>query len=247
MTDPAAQPPLEDWPGEDRRRPARSNPTWVVREPLARWLEREAATAAEARGRYRLLDVGCGCKPYLPYVASHASAYVGVDVVENPLADLHGAVEDLPVEDASFDLVLCTQVLEHCDDPERAVRELRRVLAPGGRLLASTHGVQVYHPSPGDFWRWTHTGLERLFREHADWAALSVVPSSGTAATVCMLLGLYLELATKRTPLARLGRAGVAGLNRLGPALDRRSSRLREPGPGTLFANYHVTADAPSS
>ncbi|RPH55393.1 MAG: methyltransferase domain-containing protein, partial [Acidobacteria bacterium] len=60
-------------------------------------------------------------------------------------------------------------LLEHVEDPARAVRELHRVTSPGGRVLASTHGVQVYHPSPTDYWRWTHAGLERLFRQNADW------------------------------------------------------------------------------
>ena len=126
------------------------------------WLEAEAARAGTDLGRYRVLDVGCGIKPYLPYFEPYAAEYVGVDL-ENPAADLEGSVEALPVEDASFDLVLCTQVLEHVTDPDIAVRELHRVVAPGGRVLASTHGVQVYHPSPTDYWRWTHTGLERLF------------------------------------------------------------------------------------
>src|ERR687886_645662 len=131
---------------------------------------------------YRVLDVGCGVKPYYPFFEPYASEYVGVDVVENPAADLQGAVESLPVADASFDLVLCIQVLEHADDPVRAVRELRRVVAPGGAVLASTHGVQVYHPAPVDLWRWTHAGLDRLFRQNADWSSLSVRPSSGTTA-----------------------------------------------------------------
>ena len=74
--------------------------------------------------------------------------------------------------------MLCTQVLEHVDDPAQAVRELARVTAPGGRVLASTHGVQVYHPSPVDYWRWTHAGLERLFRQNAEWASVTVVPAS---------------------------------------------------------------------
>ena len=49
---------------------------------------------------------------------------------------LDGTIESIPAEDASFDLVLCTQVLEHCDDPAQGVRELRRVTKPGGRVLA---------------------------------------------------------------------------------------------------------------
>ena len=156
---------MEAWPGQERRHPPLSSPTWAVRAPLAAWLEEQA----RAGSGYRVLDVGCGPKPYYPFFAERASEYVGVDVVENPAAELRGAVEALPVDDGSFDLVLCTQVLEHCDDPAQAVRELRRVTAPGGRVLASTHGTQVYHPSPQDYWRWTHAGLRRLFEENGEW------------------------------------------------------------------------------
>ena len=230
----------QDWPGAERRRPPLTSPTWAVRAPLAAWLQEHAA--AGERG-YRVLDVGCGPKPYYPFFAERASEYVGVDVVENPAAELRGPVEDLPVEDASFDLVLCTQVLEHCDDPSQAIRELRRVTAPGGRVLASTHGTQVYHPSPQDYWRWTHTGLARLFEQHADWESVRVAPGAGTATTLAMLLGTYVEIALRRTTLAK---PPVWLLNRLGPALDARSRMLREPVPGSLIANFHVVATVAS-
>ena len=224
-----------DWPGEERRRPPLTSPTWAVRAPLAAWLQEHAG-----RGEgYRVLDVGCGPKPYYPFFADRASEYVGVDVVENPAAELRGSVEDLPVEDASFDLVLCTQVLEHCDDPAQAVRELRRVTAGGGRVLASTHGAQVYHPSPQDYWRWTHAGLTRLFEEQADWQSVEVAPGAGTATTMAMLLGTYVEIALRRTPLAK---PPVWLLNRAGAALDARSKQLRDPVPGSLIANFHVVA-----
>jgi SAM-dependent methyltransferase len=224
------------WPGEERRRPPQSSATWAVRAPLAAWLQAQAATG---EGGYRVLDVGCGPKPYYPFFAERASEYVGVDVVDNPAAELRGAVEDLPVEDASFDLVLCTQVLEHCDDPAQAVRELRRVTAPGGRVLASTHGTQVYHPSPQDYWRWTHAGLHRLFEQNASWASVDVAPGAGTATTLAMLLGTFVEIAARRTPLAR---PPVWLLNRVGAALDARVRSLRDPVPGSLIANFHVVA-----
>ena len=141
---------------EHARAPRRSSITWGVRAPLSAWLRAEAERAATDLGRYRVLDVGCGYRPYEPFFAPHASEYVGVDM-DNQAADLQGVVEALPVPDHSFDVVLCTQVLEHTSDPALAVRELARVVAPGGRVLASTHGTAVYHPAPNDFWRWTHT------------------------------------------------------------------------------------------
>jgi len=226
------------WPGAERREPRASSATWVVRHALASWLR---AQAEELRGEapVRVLDVGCGVKPYYPFFADVAGEYVGVDVVENPAAELIGPVEALPVDDASFDVVLCTQVLEHCDDPAQAVRELRRVARPGGRVLASTHGVQVYHPSPSDYWRWTHEGLHRLFTTEAQWASLTVEPAAGSASALAMLLGTYVEIAFRRTLLAR---PPVWVLNRIGAALDRQVASLRDPVPGSLIPNFHVVA-----
>jgi SAM-dependent methyltransferase len=228
----------------DRRLdPPRSMPTYAVRAPLVRWLAEEARRAHADLGRYRVLDVGCGQKPYLPLFEPFADEYVGVDPVENPVADLRGSVEDLPVEDDRYDVVVCSQVLEHCDDPAQAVRELRRVTAPGGRVLATTHGVHVYHPSPTDFWRWTHAGLERLFRTNADWASVTVTPASGTTACLGMLMSVYFDLALRRSRVGPLARPLVTAINTIAEAVDRRFARLREPAPGTIFANYHVLAE----
>ena len=232
-------PKVEDWPGHDRRYPRLSSPTWAVRAPLAAWLRQQAQAAGTG---YRVLDVGCGPKPYYPFFAERASQYVGVDVVAHEAADLVGPVESLPVGDGEFDLVLCTQVLEHCDDPVQAVRELRRVTAPRGRVLASTHGVQWYHPSPVDYWRWTHEGLRRLFTANVEWGSVTVEPSGGTAACLAMLAGAYTELALGRVGVRRLAGGPVALLNRTATALDRRSSLLGELRPGSLTANFHVVA-----
>lgn len=230
---------------DPRLDPPRSMPTYAVRAPLVRWLREQAHDAYGALGRYRVLDVGCGQKPYEPFFAPYAMAYVGVDPVDNPRAELKGAVENLPVDDASFDIVLCNQVLEHCDDPARAVSELRRVTAPGGRVLASTHGVMAYHPSPTDYWRWTHAGLEKLFSENGAWESVRVTPASGTTACLGMLIAMYLDLGLRRAGIGALARPLVAGINSASGAIDARSARLREPGPGALFANLHVVAEAP--
>jgi SAM-dependent methyltransferase len=233
---------VREWPGRERREPPASSPTWVVRAPLAAWLREQAGEAARTYGRYRVLDVGAGIKPYYPFFEHHAETYVGVDL--GPEADLQGTVESIPVDDESFDVVLCTQVLEHCGDPAAAVAELRRVVRPGGRVLASTHGVQVYHPAPEDLWRWTHTGLERLFREHADWSSLDVRPASGTTACVGMLVAHFLDLLCHRAHVRALARPLVWAINRTAAAIDERVPLLRQPIPGSICANYHVEAIA---
>jgi SAM-dependent methyltransferase len=225
--------------------PPRSMTTYAVRGPLVRWLREQAKDAYMTLGPYRVLDVGCGTKPYEPLFGPYAKSYVGVDRLDNPRAELRGTAEAIPVEDRSFDVVLCNQVLEHCDDPAQTVRELRRVTVPGGRVLASTHGVMPYHPSPTDYWRWTHAGLEKLFLENGTWASVRVTPASGTTACIAMIISINLSLTVRRFHMGALERPLIAGLNGVAEAIDARSPRLRTPGPSTLFANFHVRALVP--
>ena len=231
-------------PGAARRSPPPGTATYALLKPLSDWLRAEAQALHAERGPYRVLDVGCGVKPYYPWFEPYVSEYVGLDVPGTPNAELEGTIEAIPAEDASFDLVLCTQVLEHCDDPPQGVRELRRVVKESGRVLLSTHGVQVYHPAPHDLWRWTHEGLERLFLTNGTWASVSVRPAVGTTATLALLLSIYVDLAARRAHAAPLGRLLIRALQAAAGSIDRRSATLREPGPGTLHANYHVTAVA---
>ncbi|MEP7335128.1 MAG: class I SAM-dependent methyltransferase, partial [Actinomycetota bacterium] len=117
-------------PGEARRNPPPGTPTSALLKPLSDWIRAEAESFHAEHGPYRVLDVGCGVKPYYPWFEPYVSEYVGLDIGGNPNAELEGTIESIPAEDASFDLVLCTQVLEHCDDPAQGVRELRRVTKP---------------------------------------------------------------------------------------------------------------------
>ena len=218
----------------ERLKPTRASVQYPVRRPLLEWLR-----AREVRGR--VLDVGCGDRPY-DSLFTEADELVGFDVPTNERADLHGTIDSIPVDDASFDVALCLQVLEHVPDPAAAIRELHRVVRPGGRVLLTTHGVYPFHPNPDDLWRWTHQGLDLLFRTNAEWTFVTVSPGAGTAATTAMLVNHGLDLLAKRTHVRPLGVPVVAALNAIGEALDGAVPLLRSTAPGTLHANYHVEA-----
>ena len=179
-------------------------PDWYVLRELARAI-REVVGRLHLRDM-RVLDYGCGERPYEPWFTAAGARYKG--------ADLDGAHEvdispggALLVEDASAELVVSFQVLEHVRDVAAYLREARRVLVPGGSLLLSTHGTWLYHPHPQDYRRWTIDGL-RLEVETHGFRLVSIEPAAGPLAwtTVLRALGLCHMLA--KVPLA--GRALVA-------------------------------------
>ena len=63
--------------------------------------------------------------------AREADRYVTADL-ESPLADMHFDVQQIPLEDGSFDVVICNHIMEHIEDDRLAMRELHRILKRGG-------------------------------------------------------------------------------------------------------------------
>jgi SAM-dependent methyltransferase len=108
------------------------------------------------------LDVGCDLSPYSGILAKHGWRVETLDIAPGPGVDHVGMVERTELPEASFDLVLCTQVIEHCLDPWAALRELHRIVRPGGYLVWTVPQVWFYHPHPDDNWRFTPEGVTRL-------------------------------------------------------------------------------------
>jgi SAM-dependent methyltransferase len=106
-----------------------------------------------------VVDFGAGEAPYRPLFESHPWVrYLTCDLDGRPDL-LLGADGGVPLPNASADLIVSFQVLEHVEDVGRYLRECARLLRPGSRLLLSTHGTWLYHPHPTDFRRWTREGL----------------------------------------------------------------------------------------
>ena len=117
------------------------------------WERRRALLLGEARPGERVLDLGCGAGRFVAALRDAGADPVGVELAEAALerargnapgADLRRLADDgsLPLEHASVDLVWCSEVLEHVADTAHLLLEVRRVLRPGGRLLATVpfHG-----------------------------------------------------------------------------------------------------------
>jgi SAM-dependent methyltransferase len=121
------------------------------------------------RFKGRLLDVGCGRKPYRSLF--HAGEYVGleIDTPENRAhkqADFFYDGGAFPFPDQCFDGRVCKQVLEHVFTPERFLAEIWRVLRPGGILLVTIPFVWDEHEQPWDYARYSSFGLKSLLEKN---------------------------------------------------------------------------------
>jgi len=110
-----------------------------VEPPLNPWLEERLSTFGRGGA---VLDIGCGRGYWLEHMAGAGIAVLGVepDIERARLALDHGPVAQadatrLPVASASVQVVWCIHVLHHLPDPALALAEMRRVLAPDGRLI----------------------------------------------------------------------------------------------------------------
>ena len=120
----------------------------------------------------RVIDIGGG-EPFQKGMAPYKRLFEGkkFETLEpapelNP--DIVGDIHNLPIKDNSIPAIICKSVLEHLEDPKKAVEELYRVLKPGGKALVYTHFIYPYHARKGaygDYFRFTDEGLKYLFRD----------------------------------------------------------------------------------
>jgi SAM-dependent methyltransferase len=178
--------------GEIRRGLSSSLLAFVDEAPL----ERETILGAVRRFAERLppgarvLDIGAGDSPYRELF--RRSEYVTVDWANSPHVDAHAAdhiapADDLPLDNASFDAALATQVLEHVPDPLRVMREMHRVVRPGGSVLVTVPFVWEEHEKPFDFQRFSSAGLVRML-EDAGFAEIAVQPRNDYLTTLAQLM-----------------------------------------------------------
>jgi SAM-dependent methyltransferase len=168
-------------------------------------LEAFARVAPRARGR--LLDVGCGERPYEALFAPHVSEYVGIEheatfgrthaSKSSKGPDLYYDGRRLPFEDKSFDTVLNVQVLEHTPEPGELVNEMARVLKDDGLLILTAPFDFRLHEQPHDYFRYTPHGLRALCAK-AGLEIIEVRPMGSLWSIVAHKLNSYLAFRVAR-------------------------------------------------
>jgi len=113
----------------------------------------------------RVLDVGCGKRPFYPFLPTTVTEYVGQDNDPALKPDIVSDANAIPVEEGSFDTILCNEVLEHVYKPQEVLREIVRILKPGGYVYITVPMMWCLHYEPYDFWRYTPFSLRNLLEE----------------------------------------------------------------------------------
>ncbi len=147
-----------------------------------------AAQAAAVPAGAKVLDVGAGSAPYrrlfghcdyrtqdfaqLKDDQLRHGGYAPIDVVSEAHA--------IPVPDASFDVVLCTEVLEHVSEPIAVVREFGRIVAPGGRLILTAPLGSGIHQEPYHFYGGYTPYWYQRFLGEAGFESIVVAANAGT-------------------------------------------------------------------
>ncbi len=209
----------------------------LTRITLDRFIERHAT------GR-RTLDVGAQNGPY----AAHFPHRVALDVQRGRGVQIIGDAQALGIGDGSFEVVLCTEVLEHLPEPQRAIDEMFRVLSPGGLLLLTTRFVFPIHDAPHDYFRFTKYGLRHLLRRFEIVELEEETDAVGTIAVLLQRLGMQAEtLGT--TPLRGiwLVAAQVARPFSFLITQEYGDSRRLQREHGILTSGYHVACRKPST
>lgn len=135
-------------------------------------------------------------KPFFP------NGYAVTKRTDMP-ADMHMDLyyRDLSkIPSESYNVVLCTGLLEHIPDPERIIADMHRILKPGGRLIVSASAVFSFHECPDNFFHFTPFGFKLLFK---DWTRIEMLRGASQPFETIGILIQRILLQCEIFPLAR--------------------------------------------
>jgi SAM-dependent methyltransferase len=141
----------------------------------------------------RTLNAGCGNRDITQTLRGFgATEVVNYDIASEILNAVIGPLEKMPFAAAEFDSILCNAVLEHVEAPEPVIREMVRVLRPGGHLVVAIPFLQPFHSCPGDFRRCTIEGMRRLGTA-SGLEVVAIYPTHTIAQTLGWIIWDYLK------------------------------------------------------
>lgn len=112
----------------------------------------------------KTLDFGAGSAKYKQIIKEKTKEYLAFDMFPGPDIDVVGDVLKTSLPEGSFDTIISTQVLEHVEKPWMMVKEIKRILKKDGICILTAPFINPSHNDPGDYFRYTTSGVKSLFR-----------------------------------------------------------------------------------
>ena len=190
----------------------------------------------------RTLDIGAQNGPY----AVHFPRRTALDIKRGMGVQIIGDAQSLGIADSSFEVVLCTEVLEHLPEPQRAIDEIFRVLAPGGQLLLTTRFLFPIHDAPHDYFRFTKYGLRHLLRRFEILELEEETDAVGTLAVLLQRLGMQAET-LHRQPFRAIWLLSAQAIRPFSFLITSEfgDSRRLQRERGIMTSGYHVACRKP--
>lgn len=155
----------------------------------------------------KLLDAGCGEKPYSILYDDLVNESIGCDVEicihDQRSVDVFASVDELPFSDKEFDTILCTNVLEHVSNMEKGVSELSRCLKEDGNLILITPFLYPTHEAPYDFYRYTIYGLKHQLEKNK-MKVVKIIPLGGVGFFLMVYFNIFLSKVIKNGVMHRI-------------------------------------------
>lgn len=157
-------------------------------DPLAitRSVRMRAITESARYARGLVVDIGSGQQTYRSRYEPVADRIIAVeypDPAPKTDVDIWGDIQHLPIQDGVADTVLCFGVLEIVPEPPLAMKEMERILKPGGRLLLVAAQIRGASNESNDYWRFGRPGV-RLLAEKVGLEEVELKPCGGLLAAI---------------------------------------------------------------
>lgn len=170
------------------------NPFYITRKILMTRIKEFANTLDKD---LKILDVGCGSKPYK--FLFNTDNFIGIDVRSGGLADKSKSAdmyfdgENIPFPDKEFDVVIATEVFEHVKNLSKLTKEIYRVLKNGGTFMTTMPFVWPEHEQPYDFRRFTSFG-HRKNLEKNNFRDIKIRPTTGIFGTCGQIISDFIAV-----------------------------------------------------
>lgn len=144
------------------------------RKVIENFVEKSAKKLKEGS---KVLDAGAGPCPYKKFF-SHCN-YESTDYIDpNKILDFTCKLDDIPKKSESYDAIVCTEVLEHVEYPQKVMNEFHRILKKNGKLFLTVPQEWMLHQEPYNFYYFTKYGLKSLL-ENAGFKKFTITPKGG--------------------------------------------------------------------